>query len=340
MARKEARIFTSIWSDKDFIDQMPTAQRLYFFLLSQPDLSYCGVLALRERRWSMKARGMTVEQIREDLDALSGNPSRKGSGNPSPNPSGNPSAKGSANPSEDPCQDPPANPFLVIDEDTEEVFIRSFIRYDGVWRQPNLLKAARDAAHLIESPKIRAALLAELQRLPADTLTDQGRKVLNGMIGDLAGEQDTAPDDPSANPSGKGSRNPSANPSGNPSPNPLGERGEGRGERESLSPLPNPLSPIPSPLSPLSGPARTIADATDATPDETREILELIKNDNKPRNLAAYVKTLAKNGDLPALLERIRTKETQPTGERQPFRGGSRAKLPTAEEIENGKVTL
>lgn len=99
------------------------------------------------------------------------------------------------------------------------------------------------------------------------------------------------------------------------------------------------ISPNPIPVS-LSGPARTIADATDATPDETREILELIKSDNKPRSLAAYVKTLARNGDLPALLERVRTKETQPTGERQPFRGGSRAKLPTAEEIENGKVIL
>lgn len=105
---------------------------------------------------------------------------------------------------------------------------------------------------------------------------------------------------------------------------------------QAKQPLNNPLN-NPS----LSGPERAIADATDATPDETREILSLITSENTPRNLAAYVKTLARNGDLPALLKRVRAGDTTPPPTNQPrFRGGSRAPLPTAEEIANGKVIL
>ena len=36
MPRTEARIFTSIWNDRDFLALPPGAQRLYMFLLSQP----------------------------------------------------------------------------------------------------------------------------------------------------------------------------------------------------------------------------------------------------------------------------------------------------------------
>lgn len=91
----------------------------------------------------------------------------------------------------------------------------------------------------------------------------------------------------------------------------------------------------------LSAPERAIAEATGATPDETREILGLINKENKPRNLAAYVNALAKNGDLPALLQRIRAGDTTPPPTERPrLRGGSRAPLPTAEEIAKGKVIL
>lgn len=57
----------------------------------------------------------------------------------------------------------------------------------------------------------------------------------------------------------------------------------------------------------LSGPARRVADAVDATEAEAREIIDIIQRENRPRSLAAYVATLAANGDLTALLERVRT---------------------------------
>ena len=72
MPRTEARIFTSIWRDEDFVALPRSAQGLYMFLLSQDDLAYCGVLPLRERRWAAKAAGMTIADVERDLKTLEG----------------------------------------------------------------------------------------------------------------------------------------------------------------------------------------------------------------------------------------------------------------------------
>lgn len=67
----------------------------------------------------------------------------------------------------------------------------------------------------------------------------------------------------------------------------------------------------PSPQSPqkpssLSGTARRVADAVGATEAEAREIISIIQRENAPRSLPAYVAALAANGDLAALLDRVR----------------------------------
>ncbi|MER7213250.1 hypothetical protein ABT340_39820 [Streptosporangium sp. NPDC000239] len=49
----------------------------------------------------------------------------------------------------------------------------------------------------------------------------------------------------------------------------------------------------------------------DATVEETREIIRLIKRENQPRSLAAYVSRMADNGDLPDLLNRVRVEAEQ-----------------------------
>ncbi|MGW4791190.1 helix-turn-helix domain-containing protein [Nonomuraea sp. NPDC004297] len=101
-------------------------------------------------------------------------------------------------------------------------------------------------------------------------------------------------------------------------------------------PLNNPMN-NPS----LSGAARTVADATDATPDETREILETIERDHKPNNLAAYTRTLAINGDLPAILRRVRAGDTTPRANGKYAAGtGALAPLPTEQDYATGKVIL
>ena len=186
MSRTEARIFTSIWKDEDFLALPAGPQRLYMFLLSQDDLTYCGVMPLRERRWASKAAGLTLHDVEQDLKAL------EGAAYPSAYPPGNPEP------------DSPRTPFLIIDEDTGELLIRSMMRRDSAWKQPNLLKQARESADQIESPKIRAALLAELRRLPVgESPSAQVKTLVAEFIADLD----------------QGAAYPSAYPPPNPSPN-------------------------------------------------------------------------------------------------------------------------
>lgn len=196
MARDEARIFARIWKDDDFRALTRSAQGTYGFLLSQQDLSYCGMLPLRVGKWARAAAGMTTEDVWTDLKALA-----------------------------------EIGAFIVVDEETEEVFVRSLIRNDGIWKQPNLMKAAREAAKLIESPKIRKALAEELKRIPIEESDSWwARRVLREFLEDF-GEAAWFPcEDPSEegsrNGSAKGSRKGSAKPPADPSQG-KGVRGKG-----------------------------------------------------------------------------------------------------------------
>lgn len=166
MARSEARLVVSIWSDPDFLALTGSAQRLFMFLVSQPDLAHDGVIALRERRWSKAAAGMTTAQIAADLDELS------------------------------------AARFVVVDADAEELLIRSFIRRDKVYRQPNVLRAAADHIATVSSALIKIAVAAELIRVVESDDIPEGSK---GVLSDMLEALPSPPEDPSPNPSDKGS---------------------------------------------------------------------------------------------------------------------------------------
>ena len=181
MPRTEARIFTSVWKDPHFAGIDQGAQWLYFFLLSQDDLTYSGVMPLRARRWVPKAAGLTVAEIESALKALEASPRR----------------------------------FVITDEDTGELLVRSLLRRDGIWKQPNLLKLARESAEQLESPRLRAALLEELRRLPLDeTPSEQVKTLVADFIQDL--EQGTPhptdypPGNPADDPADQGPDDPTA----------------------------------------------------------------------------------------------------------------------------------
>lgn len=135
MARTHGRVMAAIWSDGDFIAMRGSAQRMFMFLLSQPDLSHAGLLPMRVRRWATKAEDLSAKAVREELDYLA------------------------------------ARDFVVVDEDTEEVLLRTFVRNDGVYKQPKVMLRLREDAKQIESPLLRAAFRAELDRLPLDELS-------------------------------------------------------------------------------------------------------------------------------------------------------------------------
>ncbi len=203
MARSEARILVEIWDDPDFLALSVEDQRNYMFLFSQRDTAHTGVLPLRERRWSNAAADSTPTSICESLQRL---------------------ADAS---------------FIVVDESTEEVLVRSLIRRDKIFRQPNVLRAAKDQLSQISSRRIRAALLVELDRIAEEEqVSGVAATVLDGMREDLR----------------KGIGNPSGNPPDMPTPDPSGESSDmpTRGTPgvrgvvtrvSSDSPNPNPLTP-------------------------------------------------------------------------------------------------
>lgn len=172
MARTHGRLFCSIWDDDDYVALSPEAKNVYEALLSQKDLSHAGTIIMRAPLWA-ELIGYSLEVTEAALEELH-------------------DAR-----------------FVVMDRRRFELLVRSLIRRDGVYKQPNVYKSAIDHIYMVSSRPIRAALLAELTRLDESTMNAETRKVHHAVIDWLR----------------ENSGSPSPNPSGNPSPNPSGNPG-------------------------------------------------------------------------------------------------------------------
>lgn len=215
MARGHGRILTSIWEDEDFNHLDEQQQRMYLFLISQPNLNHAGLLDLTLRRWSRKARGLTVAELEKRIAALE------------------------------------ETRFVVVDDDTEELLIRSFVRNDGVWRMPKVMGAMVSGALEISSRRLQQALLAEMDRIPLGELNGEPAKLRNGTEGPSIRQQiathiDTlrrAFHDPNPDPTERGSVTPSD------TPDEGGPKGSTRGRAAThvhAAPAPAP-TPTPAP---------------------------------------------------------------------------------------------
>lgn len=132
MARDHARIHLSIWSDDDWRDLSPGAQWLYMHLLSSPSLNYAGVADWRPRRIARMANGWSddgLERAALELEFAE---------------------------------------YLLIDRDTEEALIRSFVRNDGILSKPNVAIAFCKAWQSVASKAIRGLIVWETLRLQSD----------------------------------------------------------------------------------------------------------------------------------------------------------------------------
>lgn len=134
MARDHARVNVTIWGDPKFRQLPPAAQHLYFALWTAPELSYCGTHDWRPARLTGLAAGWTRDVVQIAADCLA------------------------------------ARHFLVIDEDREEVLIRSWIRWDGLMKQPRMAISCITAYAAVASPTIREVIVHQLteekKRLP------------------------------------------------------------------------------------------------------------------------------------------------------------------------------
>ncbi|MCF3939930.1 hypothetical protein [Gordonia tangerina] len=132
----------SIWRNKEFVARSVEAQRCYMMLLAQKDINNAGVQPLMIRKWARACADTTEDDIVRALDELQ------------------------------------AHRFLCYDTDTEELFIRTFIRNDGIIKQPNVMKNALRVAEQTESPILRKALAAELDSLRRSDASEAASRIL------------------------------------------------------------------------------------------------------------------------------------------------------------------
>jgi hypothetical protein len=150
MARGYGRFTTSIWLDPDFTSLTLEQQGAYFTLGLQPDVTAAGVLPYTSRRWSKLSAGMTREGFEHLVELLA-----KSDGE-----------------------------HLVVDEDTEEVLIRKFMKWDMGWANTQKrMQVVLDAVDAIASSRIRDSAIRELWKIPDSGIgTDASRDALSRAL--------------------------------------------------------------------------------------------------------------------------------------------------------------
>ena len=195
MPSEFTRMNRDIWSSDEFLDLSAAAQHLYFVLWTHPSLSFCGSVDWHPGKLATRAADLTPELVIEAGIELA------------------------------------QKLFIVVDPDTEEVLVRSWIKHDGLCRQPNMAVAmSKDRANL-SSRSLRGVVVHEVAKLriaEPDLSAWKRDQVLNLLSQNAVDPAELLASNPwlkgsvnpPGNPSGKGSVNPSGNPSLNPSGNP------------------------------------------------------------------------------------------------------------------------
>lgn len=129
MPREYGQLRHDLWNDDDFRALTVPAQHLYMVLVSDPKLTYCGVTGWHAGKLSQRSAENsgyhTAVAAMELADRF----------------------------------------MIVIDEETEEVALRSFLRHEPVMSNPRLAVTMTKDFATIASNKIRASIVHELNRL-------------------------------------------------------------------------------------------------------------------------------------------------------------------------------
>lgn len=125
MARTEARIYTSIWRDADFLTLDADSKLVYFRLLSDPALTYCGIVGLTPGAWAHDL-GIPLSRTRKAIAGMT------------------------------------KDRFLIVDNTTDELMVRSLIKNDQVLKGPNLIVSMAHDFLKVRSAPIRKAILKEI----------------------------------------------------------------------------------------------------------------------------------------------------------------------------------
>lgn len=180
MARDHARIWRDIWGDDDWRDLSSSAQWLYLHLISTRDLSLCGITDWRPSRIAAHTADLSAADVEHFATELE------------------------------------AGHFAIIDRNTEEALVRSWVKHDGLMKSPNMAKALVKAHDMAGSRVLRAVAVNQLKKLKESDPQLQGWGHLGSLLQKRSMEVSEAfgmlPPNPSVNPSD----NPSIKGSGNP----------------------------------------------------------------------------------------------------------------------------
>lgn len=283
MARSYANIITAIWQDADWRALNASPQRTYLMLVTQANISAAGTMPLTVRRWAAGAGDTSSDDIRADLAVLA------------------------------------AGRYVVVDEDTEELLVRSFVRHDKGYANEKRRRAITDAAGHVESAVIRQALSAEFVRVGLPPIDAGGPPEPTPENRDRA--SDAASDRASAESDSTGERPEPAEPAivvvdiaspqvDRASDTPSDATYQNRRVVVTEVELVVPHSSLHNPQSALrperDAPDRNlafIATALGATDEEANSVLDEVRKTHRPRKLGGYLRTMHANGDLAAILD-------------------------------------
>jgi hypothetical protein len=151
--RQFGKFTTSIYESDEFRALTFEQQGVYYMLGLQSEISAAGVLPLRFKRWTRNAAGATVSGLRAVLDVLA--------------PLGH----------------------IVYDEDTEELLIVKFVKWDKGYMNEKRRPVVDEAARAIMSPVLRETLADELWKISSDlpdTASDTASRVVYAFLSDTA----------------------------------------------------------------------------------------------------------------------------------------------------------
>lgn len=137
------KLLRSIWQDSEFLALPASPQRVYMLLMSQPDISHCGILPLTPGRWGHLAADTDADSVRRDIHILM-QPART------------------------------TAPFVLVDDGTEELLVRSYTKYDEGYRVPNGRIALARAIERVMSVPLRQAVLTLVESLAITLPSTQG----------------------------------------------------------------------------------------------------------------------------------------------------------------------
>lgn len=210
-----AQVRRDIWSDEDFRELPAASQWLYLHVITSPTISYCGVADWRPARIAALTADQTARSIELAAVELEG------------------------------------NHYLIVDRETEEVLVRSWVKHDGLMGKWNMAAALARTYGEVASKVLRGVIVHELRRLKKNDPTMRGweRDDIVKLLAKPAitpadalqvltpNEAIVGPESPKESPSERGKESPN-------------DRGADRGKEspsERGSPTP---SPPPSPYSP------------------------------------------------------------------------------------------